>query len=450
MKPDDSRLEALRRYADGEATPQDIALLDNAVRTDAAFLEFMIEYMHVDAALPEFVQAADATDAIANIIPMPEVSQPVARRRSDEGAQTPREPGRATHPGGMPARTVRRWFIPAAAAAALIITASLWLMRSPAGIEVEVLRVADSSLRVGDRVKMQTLALEQGEAQVRLPSEVKLTLSGAGEVRFIDPMHARVVHGKVTVDVGAKGKGFILDTPQTRVVDLGTQFGVEARSDGLTDVMVIEGKIELHDAQRVTPLEQGEAVRVNEQREQQRIVSITGGPKRTDWSTAPPPAECVIRSVKDNYAATGEHHFYRIVPRGLVQGAASYANRDQLWAAKEGSDFPASLTNADLVQTFRGARKRQTFEIEVTLSRPAVLYVLMPKSSATPEWLARDFTRSTDELTVRNGDVHSRIQMPCEVWQRTISAPDTVKLGPAPREVKGGVPAMYGIAAKAL
>lgn len=430
MKPDDPRLEALRRYADGEANAEDIATIESAVLHDAEFRAFMIEYLHIDSVLPEY-----ATEMSAHLHVMPEASQPVARRRSDGGAQSPR---------------LARWLIPAAAAAALVITTSLWFMRGSDGIEVEVLRVANAGLRVGDKVKLSSFTLAQGEAQVRLPSDVKLTLSGAGEVRFLDAMHARVLRGKVTVDVGEKGKGFILDAPQTRVVDLGTQFGVEARDDGLTDVMVIEGKIELHDERHVTPLEQGEAVRVNAQREQQRIANITGGPLPSDWSTSAPPKECTIASVADNFEPVEDYHFYRIVPSGLVQGASAYANRDQLWAAKDGSDFPTSLTNADLVQTFRGARKRQTYEMRVTLTRPCTLYVLMPKSEHTPDWLARDFTRTGDELTLRNRDVHSRVQMPCEVWQRTIAEPASVTLGSAPRDVKGNNAAMFGVAAKAL
>lgn len=437
MRPNDPRLEALHRHAEGIDSAEDVAMLEQAVLNDAEFRAFMIEYLHIDSALPEYVDEAGAQLHV-----MPEASQP--------GALTPREPVRATHCGGMPARIARRWFIPATAAAALIITASLWFTRSEVGIEVEVLRVADSSLRVGDRVKMQTLALNRGEAQVRLPSDVKLTLSGAGEVRFIDPMHARVTRGKVTVDVGAQGKGFVLDTPQTRVVDLGTQFGVEARGDGLTDVMVIEGKIELHDDQRVTPLEQGEALRVDAQRGQQRIVSITGGALPSDWSTGAPPKECSIASVADNFEPVEDYHFYRILPRGLAPGAASYVNRTQVWGPADGKAFPSALMNADLVQTFRGARKRQAYEMQLTLTRPCTLYVLMPKSERTPDWLARDFTLTGDEVTLRNGDVGSRIQMPCEVWQRVVTEPGVITLGAAPRKSQGVPLTMYGVAAKPL
>lgn len=442
MKANDPRLEALHRHAEGIASAEDVALLEQAVLNDAEFRAFMIEYLHVDAAMVEFAQ----DQALHISTTMPEASQPVARRRSGERAQTPRRADKPAHPGGMPVR----WFIPAAAAAALIISTSLWFMRGSEGIEVEVLRVANAGLRAGDKLKLSALSLAQGEAQVRLPSDVKLTLSGAGEVRFIDSMHARVLSGKVTVDVGDRGKGFVLDTPQTRVVDLGTQFGVEARGDGLTDVMVIEGKIELHDDQRVTPLEQGEALRVDAQRRQQRIVSITGGALPSDWSTGAPSKECSIASVADNFEPVEDYHFYRILPLGLAPGTASYVNRTQVWGAADGKAFPSALTNADLVQTFRGARKRQTYEMRVTLKRPCMLYVLMPKSVSTPGWLARDFTRTADELTLRNGDVHSRIQIPCEVWQRTITEPGSVTLGSAPREVKGSNAAMYGVAARPL
>ena len=174
-------------------------------------------------------------------------------------------------------------------------------------------------------------------------------------------MHAQIMHGKVTVDGGPHGKGFILDTPVTSVVDVGTQFGVEARADGFTDVLVMKGKVELHDpqqAQRAAPLEEGEAVRVNASQAIARIVNITVGPKPGEWSTQPPPDDCSIASVSDNFGAAEGYHFYRIAPRGLRSGAVAYTNRTHVWKAADGQDFPVALTDADVVQTFFGELKR--------------------------------------------------------------------------------------------
>ena len=56
-------------------------------------------------------------------------------------------------------------------------------------------------------------------------------------------------------------------------------------------------------------------------------------------------------SVSDNFGASEGFHYYRIVPHGLRPGAVVYTNRRYVWTVADGKDFPASLLNADVVQT---------------------------------------------------------------------------------------------------
>ena len=45
-------------------------------------------------------------------------------------------------------------------------------------------------------------------------------------------------------------KGFAIKTPEAKVVDQGTEFGVAARDDGKTDVVVFEGKVDVGETGR--------------------------------------------------------------------------------------------------------------------------------------------------------------------------------------------------------
>ncbi len=428
MIPNDFRLDALQRYADGTATREDVAVVEQAIIDDPEFRQLAIEYLHLDSAMEEFGTAGEEA--------------PVARPR-------PRA----------------HWAL-AAAAAVAVMGLSLWHRwpaKTPvAQVEVEVLQLVDAAVaepragvRVHDRVRLASLALRSGEARLRLTSDVELLVSGPTELRFIDPMHARVVRGKVTVDCGARGKGFILDTPVARVVDMSTQFGVDARPDGSTDVMVIKGHVELFNpqqTQRAAPLEQGEAVRVDAAQALARIVNITGGLQPAEWSTQPPPGDCNVVSVSDNFGATEGFHFYRIVPHGLRSGAAVYTNRTYVWKPADGQEFPASLTNADVVQTFFGELKRPAYAIEVDVARPVELFVLMPRRGIPQPWLAETFTRTGEEIVLEENGNPSRppSHVPFEVWKRTIPQAGKVTLGPGNRDANGGPTGMYGIAAKAL
>jgi hypothetical protein len=426
VNPNDPRLEALQRYADGTATREDVARVECAIIEDAEFRKLAVEYLHLDSAMEEFAVEGNAA--------------PVA----------------------MPAQRAR-WAL-AAAAAVLVMGLSLWhwwpRKTLVAQVEVEVLGLVgakiagpNDGMRIHDRVRLDAFDLHGGEAQLRLPSDVKLVVSGPAEVRFIDPMHARVLHGKVTVDCGARGKGFILDTPVTRVVDVGTQFGVEARVDGATDVMVIKGSVDLFNPgqpQRATPLEQGEAVRVDARQALARIVNITGGLQPGEWSTQPPPRDCNIVSVSDNFGAAEGFHFYRIVPRGLRPGAVVYVNRPHVWKATDGRGFPASLMNADVVQTFYGELRRPAYAIEIVVARPVELFVLMPRRGISQAWLTENFTRTGEEILLDEIEAPVRSHLPFDVWKRTVTQAGKVTLGPVNRDASGNPRGMYGIAAKAL
>ena len=428
MNASDPRLEALHRYADGTATREDVAQVERAILEDAEFRQLAVEYLHLDSAMEEFAVLGDALPVVK---PWPRL----------------------------------HWAL-AAAAAVAIMGLSLWqwwpAKASGSGLEVEVLQLVEATvagsnagLRVHDRPLLHTLELRGGEAQLRLPSQVKLTVSGPAELRFIDAMHAQVLRGKVTVDCSAGGRGFVLDTPVTRVVDVSTQFGVDARADGATDVLVIKGRVDLFDPQksgRAAPLEQGEAVRVNATQAMARIVNITGGLQPGEWSTQPPPESCNIVSVSDNFGASEGYHFYRIVPGGLRPGVAVYSNRPHVWQAADGQNFPAALLNADVVQTFFGELRHPSYAIEITVARPVELFVLMPRRGIAQAWLTENFTRTGDEVLLDElgAATHAPPHLHFDVWKRIVPQAGKITLGPGNRDVNGNPTGMYGIAARTL
>jgi ferric-dicitrate binding protein FerR (iron transport regulator) len=428
LSPNDSRLDALQRYVDGMATRDDVAAVERAILDDAQFRKLAVEYLHLDSAMEEFAVVRDVAPAV------------------------------------MPVRRLR-WAL-AAAVAVIGLALWHWWPVKPSGahvgvaqVEIEVVQLVDAKvagpnggMRIHDRVRLDSLDLLGGEAQFRLPSDVNLFVSGPAELRFIDPMHARVLHGKVTVDCGERGKGFVLDTPVTRVVDVSTQFVVEARADGATDVLVIKGNVELFNPQqtlRAAPLEEGEAVRVDAKQAIKRIVNITGGTQPGEWSTRPPPRDCNITSVSDNFGSAEGFHFYRTVPHGLKPGAVVYTNRPHVWNAVDGKDFPKSLVNADVVQTFFGELTRPGYAIDIVVARPVELFVLMPRRGIPPPWLAENFTRTGEEILMeeKSPDVHSHV---FDVWKRTVLQAGKVTLGPGNRDAGGRPTGMYGIAAKGL
>ena len=93
-----------------------------------------------------------------------------------------------------------------------------------------------------------TLALVEGIATLKFASGASVTLEAPTTLEIVDAMNCRLIEGSVTAEVPLAAHGFAVDTPDLRVVDLGTRFGVTAGSAGNSYVFVFEGEVRLTDA----------------------------------------------------------------------------------------------------------------------------------------------------------------------------------------------------------
>jgi ferric-dicitrate binding protein FerR (iron transport regulator) len=361
-------------------------------------------------------------------------------------------------------------FFAAAAAVLLIGLSALWWSRR--GVEVEVVQTADFTShqwRAGTKVRLNHLSLPRGRVEFRLPSGVWLEVVAPAELQFVNAMHLRVSLGQVTADVGDRGKGFVVDTAQTKIVDLGTKFGVAVPNAGHTDVVVFEGEVEVFDrkaprasaAPLLTRLFEGEAVRVNAQRQLSRIMNVTSGPRDAAWSTGGGETGAVITSVHDNLRDPTELYYYRILAGGLHEDAPAFVAKRHEWNGLDAAGIPAELLGADLVQTFPSDRDNTALEIIVTVARPAVIYVLADSRTEPPAWLVQNFTATGALIGLENAPMLTSGKPvgrgPGEgnmagfaVWKRTLPDGGRVKLGPAGVTTGEIRQWMYGIAAKAL
>ena len=370
----------------------------------------------------------------------------------------------------------------AALVAVLLTLATQWTLHRhditslPRPVELEVLEATDSvasdtpsGWSRGARIALSELRMPSGFLRFRLDSGAVVAVTGPAELQLLDPMHLRVRHGRVTADVGENAKGFVVDTDQTQVVDLGTKFGVDVSASGHTDVVVFQGKVELFDRkahrqqdQLMTQLVEGEAVRVNARQQLSRIVNVTSGLRDEGWSTREGDGTAsVITSVRDNLRDPQARNFYRIVPNGLQEDARAFVGQRHEWNGLTSSGIPASLKGADLVQTFINDRLKTALEITITVSRPAVLYVLFDSRYAVPAWLSDGFTDTGDRIGLENAPTldsgrsvakgpAAGNMAPFAVWKRDLPQAGSVTLG-APREAsEQPMLWMYGIAARPL
>lgn len=338
---------------------------------------------------------------------------------------------------------------------------ALWLMTR--GVPLDTLSIkpySDAPETKITRSRLSRLKIDTGEAFIRMPSGVQLDMLAPLEVRFLSPNHIRVLQGRVTVDVGERGKGFVMDTPHTRVVDLGTRFGVDASQSAHTDVVVFKGKVELYredEKSRIATLNQGEGVRVEAARRMSRIVSLSGLDDSDSWiQSEKSGSRPTISAVGDNLSGhqPSLRNFYRIVPSGLRNGSRAFADEEDRW-----EEVPAALVGADLVRTFAIDAYNWWLTVSIQIDRPSEVFVFVDARNPLPGWLDPEFTDTGETIALdfipsqTPGRVAKRLQY--AIWKRAVLTPGTIQLGAPyanpPEDRKSFKPnRMYGIAARPI
>ena len=139
----------------------------------------------------------------------------------------------------------------AALAASVLLLAGIWTL--PRGDEpTEVLgRMlespecvwADTAARGSDgEFATGPLALDEGVVELRFDSGSELVIEGPCELHVVAANTARLIEGRVTVRVNDVADGFVLETPEARILDEGTEYAVSLGEE-TAEVHVFEGAV---------------------------------------------------------------------------------------------------------------------------------------------------------------------------------------------------------------
>ncbi|MEQ1851681.1 MAG: FecR domain-containing protein, partial [Chthoniobacteraceae bacterium] len=150
----------------------------------------------------------------------------------------------------------KRWPVAmwaAAAAACVTLAASFFLLPQRREKTVATLVQADhckwaaSDLptAVNSKLGPGTLALVEGMATLKFASGATVTIEAPTKLEIRDAMNCRLLEGSLVADVPEPAHGFTVITPDMKVVDLGTRFGLTATAVGSSQVRVFEGEVEV-------------------------------------------------------------------------------------------------------------------------------------------------------------------------------------------------------------
>lgn len=153
----------------------------------------------------------------------------------------------------------RSWSLPwAAVAALLVVAAAVWLSVRGAPRETgadsgpifavvrETLRgrwANGREVRVSDHVGRGGWSLQSGLISVAGADGVELLIEGPAVGEWLGAQHLQLTSGTVVVRMPKGRSGFVVETAQMRVIDLGTEFGVSVSPGGDERVQVYDGLV---------------------------------------------------------------------------------------------------------------------------------------------------------------------------------------------------------------
>jgi ferric-dicitrate binding protein FerR (iron transport regulator) len=162
----------------------------------------------------------------------------------------------------------------AAGLAVLIAVSSILLNpASPPAVIAQVVGAygeAETAYAVGETVKSGPLVVSRGLMRLDFSNGVRVTIEGPARVELIDEMQMVLHHGVVAVTIPESAIGFVIDTAAAHVVDLGTSFGISVSDEGITEVCVFDGEVEVNSPEADRPnaarrlVKEGQAIRASE------------------------------------------------------------------------------------------------------------------------------------------------------------------------------------------
>jgi hypothetical protein len=154
--------------------------------------------------------------------------------------------------------------------------------------------------RLGDILNTGPFTLKQGLAQIEFFSGAKLVMEGPAEFEILSPWEVIWGHGKVRIHVPPAARGFRLQTPGMKLVDLGTEFGVEVnRATQDVRVAVFSGEVIAHpNTGAQLSLREGEGVARNGE----RFERTTAG-RTEDFATGKGLQQLSLRHARSRFVA---------------------------------------------------------------------------------------------------------------------------------------------------
>jgi len=248
---------------EGTIQPSQMAKLNRWLHEDPEAVEFYVEYMMQYSGLTQPGDISISDLPLQTVSPILETSLWLALSEFEQEAEAveiekPRPTSEVSDRRPVEAQPVRISGVGKFSLAALLLSSAALILlivyaMGPAGRGAEVATVADTLnarwnnsdriIRSGVRLstKDDSLWLREGVATVLFDSGSSVVIEGPAEFEILTADQIQLNYGRLFASVPKQAIGFTVSTAQSKIIDLGTDFGVKAGPDG-TELHVIQGK----------------------------------------------------------------------------------------------------------------------------------------------------------------------------------------------------------------
>lgn len=121
----------------------------------------------------------------------------------------------------------------------------------PAAVVMDVIQLEQPEnspyLRPGTRLftRQGVIQLNKGYVKLKFDNGADMIIEGPSEFELVTYDEVALYTGRLYAQVPHRTVGFIVSTPNSKVIDLGTGFGVYADSRGNTDIHVLDGQVSI-------------------------------------------------------------------------------------------------------------------------------------------------------------------------------------------------------------
>ena len=253
--------ELIELAIDGSISPEQSQQLNDAIVRHAAVRRHYCEYIQLNLNIERLICTVDAAD-------LPEYEMILDQELWDKLAYEEQQAPAIAIAQGKPQqeliqkvvypptgkRKISKFGILTLLNTAAVVLLFLFLRFSPheGGIEVATLtdsvnaKWAEDTFLIRPGMRMMTgnerLLLREGYAELLFDNQTRVTLEGPAEFQILADDRISLNYGKVYLAVPREAIGFSVYTSSTKIIDMGTEFGVRSDFEGNTQLHVIKGK----------------------------------------------------------------------------------------------------------------------------------------------------------------------------------------------------------------